>query len=174
MPPLTLARYHGQMTRTEILASERARRRIELELESRTLMLLAHGGLLLAAGLMMALTGAPRLTEEWFGPWARLIVGPAGMILGISLFVGVALTDDSLLGWRLQKWSTTIAGLWHLGLSGTFLIAAVRDNMELLGPGEQMAVLTSSRGYVPFVYVVLGLLVCIHTVTLWRLGRPPR
>lgn len=162
------------MTRSEHLAAERATRRIVLELETRNLMLLAHGGLLLVVGLMMALTGAPRLTEQWFGPWARLVVGGAGLGLGAMLLVGVALTDESHLGWRLQRFASTVAGLWHLGLSGTFAFAAATDNMELLRPGQPLEVATASRGYVPFVYIVLALLVCLHASTLWRLGPPPR
>lgn len=166
--------YGKEMTRTEALAAERAGRRIVLELENRTLMLCVHGGVLLILGLMMALTGAPAPTETWYGPWSRLWVGGIGMGIGSAILVGVALTDDSLRGYALLVSGTITAAFWHLGLSTTYAYAAATQKMALLAPGEELSTAITNRGYIPFVYLGLTLLVAIHAVTLARLGPPPR
>lgn len=162
------------MTRTQAVEAERAKRRIVLELENRTLMLCVHGGVLLILGMMMALTGAPAPTEAWYGPWSRTFVGGAGMLIGAVSLVGVALTDDSRRGYAALVVGTIAAGFWHLGLSATYAYAAATQRMELLGPGEPLSEAITNRGYIPFVYLGLTLLVSIHAVTLARLGPPPR
>lgn len=162
------------MTRTEKLDAERAHRRIVLELENRTLMLLTHGGMLLVLGLMMVLTGAPRPTEEWFGPWSRLVVGGAGMLCGLTALVGVALTDDSRRGYRLLLAGTISGMVWHVGLSLTYAWAVSESRLEILAPGEALDSAISNRGYIPFVYLGYVLLIGIHARTLVKLGPPPR
>lgn len=162
------------MTRTDALAAERAKRRIVLELENRTLMLCVHGGVLLILGMMMALTGAPAPTEAWYGPWSRVIIGGLGMLIGSVSLIGVALTDDSRRGYVALLVGTITAGFWHFGLSATYAYAAATQRMELLAPGEPLSSAITNRGYIPFVYLGLTLLVTIHAVTLARLGPPPR
>lgn len=162
------------MTRTEQLAAERAKQRIVLELENRTLMLCVHGGILMILGLMMALTGAPAPTESWYGPWSRLAVGGIGMGTGAALLVGVALTDDSRRGYVAQVAATVMAAFWHLGLSATYAYAAATQKMELLAPGEPLSEAITNRGYIPFVYLGYVLLVGLHVRTLVSIGPPPR
>jgi len=162
------------MTRIQALESERAHRRIVLELENRNSMLLVHGALLLVLGLMMTLTGAPRPTEEWFGPWSRLVVGGAGMLSGLVALVGVALTDDSRRGYRLLLGGTAFGMLWHVGLSATYAWAVTQSRLELLAPGEILDINISNRAYIPFVYLGYVLLIGIHVRTLVKLGPPPR
>lgn len=161
-------------SRVDQRAQERAHKRIVLELGNRTAMLCVHGGLLLVVGLMMALTGAPRPTEDWFGPWSRLVVGGSGLLAGAVILVGVALTDESTRGWRTQVAGTSMAALWHLGLTATYAFAAITERMEILAPGESLADGVVNRGYIPFIYLGYEMLVVIHAVTLARLGPPPR
>ena len=162
------------MTRSEKVANERAHRRIVLELENRTLMLCVHGGILIVLGLMMALTGAPAPTEDWYGPWSRLVVGGAGMAIGLTTLVGVALTDESRVGYASMMVGTVMAAFWHGGLSLTYAYAVATQKMALLSPGEPLDTAITNRGYIPFVYLGYVLLVCIHASTLVRLGPPPR
>lgn len=162
------------MTRTQKLDAERAHQRIVVELENRTLMLCTHGGVLLVLGLMMALTGAPAPTEAWYGPWSRLVVGGAGLIIGALMLVGVARTDDTHLGYRALLTSTLLATIWHAGLALTYAYAAATQKMALLAPGEPLSTSITNRGYIPFIYLGLMLLVSVHLRTLLRLGPPPR
>lgn len=167
--------YSGGMTsRVDQRISERAHRRIVLELENRTLMLCVHGGVLLILGLMMMFTGAPAPMEAWYGPWSRLVVGGTGFLIGAATLVGVALTDESRRGYSAMLVGTILAALWHAGLSLTYAYAASTSRMELLAPGEPLSAAVTQRGYIPFVYLGYVLLVSIHAVTLARLGPPPR
>jgi hypothetical protein len=154
--------------------AERAKQRIVLELENRTMMLCIHGFILLVLGLMMALTGAPAPTEAWYGPWSRLVVGGIGILIGLTILVGVALTDESPRGYVSQVVGTLLAALWHLGLSSTYAFAAITERMELLAPGEPLSVTVTNRGYIPFVYLGYVMLISLHARTLIKLGRPPR
>lgn len=137
-------------------------------------MLCTHGGVLLILGLMMALTGAPAPTEAWYGPWSRLVVGGIGLLTGMVLLVGVALTDDVRRGYWALLGATAAGALWHLGLSATYAYAAITTRMDLLFPGEPLSTAVTNRGYIPFVYLGLCLLINTHLWTLVRLGRPPR
>lgn len=155
-------------------AAERATRRVTLELENRAGMLCVHGGILLMIGLMMALTGAPAPTEDWFGPWSRLAMGGFAMASGAVLLWGVAAGDERKGGWLAMTLGTGGACWWHVGLTATYAYAAIVGRMEILAPGEPLSEAITSRGYIPLVYLGYVLLLMIHNVTLLRLGPPPR
>ena len=67
-----------------------------------------------------------------------------------------------------------LAGIWHVGLALTYAYAATTERMAILSPGEPLDVAITNRGYIPFVYMGLMLLICIHARTLVLLGPPPR
>jgi len=161
-------------SRTAQRQAARAHKRIVLELQNRIGMLCVHGGILLMIGMMMILTGAPAPAEDWWGPTARLALGGAAMIGGAVLLVGTALGDDSRRGWSMMVVGSVLAGLWHLGLTFTYAYAAATARMEILSPGEPLSEAVTSRGYIPLVYFGYVLLVLIHSITLVRLGPPPR
>lgn len=161
-------------TRRAQRAAERAHKRIVLEIQNRTLMLCVHGLILMLVGLMMATTGAPLVTEEWFGPWSRIVVGSWAIVAGAVSIFGVALSDDIRLGWRSMLVGSLAGGLWHLGLASTYGWAAITTKMSILLPGEPLGSDIVSRGYIPFIYLGYVLLIAIHAVTLIRLGPPPR
>lgn len=154
--------------------AERAQHRIVLELQNRIGMLCVHGGILLMIGLMMILTGAPAPAEDWWGPWARLLLGGLALAAGGTLLVGVAVSDETRGGWLAMVFGTLTACLWHVGLTLTYTYAAATEKMQILAPGEPLSEAVTSRGYIPLVYLGYVLLVLIHHVTLVRLGPPPR
>ena len=154
--------------------AERAQHRIVLELQNRIGMLCVHGGILLMIGMMMILTGAPAPAEDWWGPFARLVLGGMAMLGGAVLLVGTARGDDSRWGWSMMTIGTALAAAWHVGLTLTYTYAAATERMVILAPGEPLSEAVTSRGYIPLVYLGYVLLVLIHCATLVRLGPPPR
>lgn len=154
--------------------AERAAHRVELELQNRVGMLCVHGGILVAIGLMMVLTGAPIPAEEWYGWPARYVMGGAALLAGVTLLIGVAKGDDDYRGWVLMVGGTAAACLWHIALVSLYSYSATTEDMALLSVGEAIPDGITSRAYIPLVYLGYVMLTVIHNATLVRLGPPPR
>lgn len=153
---------------------DRAQHRIVLELQNRVGMLCVHGGILLTIGLMMLITGGPAPAAYWFGSSARLTLGGFATLVGFTILVGTARGDNDRWGWPLMVVGTFGAILWHLALAAVYAYAASVERLMVLSPSELLAPDITSRGYIPLVYFGYLLLVTIHSVTLVRLGPPPR
>lgn len=145
-----------------------------LELTARTGMMMVHGVMLTLIGLAMVLTGAPAPIEASWGPWSRLAIGGAAIVIGLTILVGASETDNEPVGWWALLLGFGSGVLWHLGLATAYAASAYQSRMALLAPGELLDSTITSRGYIPLVYVGYFLLTAIHLRTVWKLGPPPR
>lgn len=153
---------------------KRAYERIMLELTNRTAMMTVHGTMLILIGLTMAITGSPAPIELAWGPWSRVAIGGAAVVIGSGILVGAALTDNSPTGWRALLVGFGLGMLWHLGISVAYVVAVAQTRMAVLAPGEVLDSGITNRGYIPLVYLGYVLLTAIHLRTVRRLGPPPR
>lgn len=153
---------------------KRAYERIMLELTNRTAMMTVHGTLLFLVGLTMAVTGAPAPIEAAWGPWSRVFIGGAAIIIGIIILFGTIETDNHPAGWKALLAGFSLGVLWHLGVSTAYAIAAIQARMAVLVPGEDLSSTITNRGYIPLIYLGYFLLTGIHLRTVWKLGPPPR
>lgn len=153
---------------------KRAYERIMLELTARTAMMFVHGAMLAMIGLTMVVTGAPSPIEAAWGPWSRIALGGAALVIGAVILFGAAETDNDPAGWRALMLGFGGGMLWHAVLAGSYAVAAYQTQMAFLLPGETLSASVTSRGYIPLIYLGYVLLTALHFRTVWKLGPPPR
>jgi hypothetical protein len=129
-------------------------------LQARNRLLLIHAGIGLEVGIFIALTGAPNLIEENFGPWMRVVLGAQSFIPGLLVLLAVGIG----LGSRSGRWTALVGVLGLLFWQGTmaviFALQALQDG-DLLPLGEPMPH-DAALSYVFLVYVNLALLMLVH------------
>lgn len=146
--------------------------RVRLELTTRKLMVMMLAVTAVWVGIAIILTGAPRFIEEWFSPWSRYTIGSAAFLAGLTASVGGLMTDKTRRGWWVQLTGLALLVAWYASMGVAYCFLVKDQGLELVGPGEPLDPMSTGRGYVPFIYLGLSLLVLIPLGTMLRLGRP--
>lgn len=151
---------------------ERSVERVRLELVSRKLMIMMLAVTAVLTGAAIVLTGAPNFIEGWFSPWSRYFLGGISFVAGLVTAIGGLVGDDTRKGWWTQVLGLAAMALWHAGMAVAYTGIVIVQGAGFVGPGEPLPLGVTGRGYVPFLYVGLTIVVVVPLVTMLRLRRP--